>query len=940
MALAAGTRLGPYEILDPLGAGGMGEVYRARDTRLDRTVAVKVLAAKVSGDPRLRERLEREARAVSRLNHPHVCVLHDVGREGKTDFIVMEHLVGETLAERLRRGPLRPDEALRHADEIARALDAAHRQGIVHRDLKPGNVMLTKAGAKLMDFGLSRARRPGDAPWDSALQTEAMTEEGTILGTLPYMAPEQLEGRETDSRTDLFSFGATLYEMVTGRRAFRGDTRASVIAAIMSSEPPPVSELQPLTPLPLDRVVKRCLAKDPEDRWQSAGDLAAELEWIRESLANGAEAPARALPRWRRSRFPWGASLVAAASLAAALTALYLDRARHHDRTGGSTAVYRSEVSLPDHVRLKHAARHGIALSPDGRWLAYLGGAQEGDWEENQIYVRPLDQWDSRPLPNTQRVRNIAFSPDSEWLAFAQGEQEGSWAIKRVSIESGQILTVCDGLPSYYFSKGTGISWGDDDWIVFDGNDPGLKRVPASGGEPESLDIELPDEPSETRMQLPVVLPGSGSILFTAVRYQGLLEPRFTDIYAWSADTGEARKLVEGAIDAQYVPTGHLLFAREGSLYAAPFDADRLRVTGPEVRVLSGVAHSIYVGWRYLETGAAQFSVSKKGALAYAPGSVAPERRRTLVWVDRQGREEIVDHQQGIGPFPSVRISPDQRYLLLGWGRPPHGVRLYDLRRRTMRRLTFEGRSMYPIWGPGADSFTFDSDAEGPTRIYIGSLSSGPESVERMPTGDERGWHMPASWSPDGGALMFSLEKSEHVSIWTTSQGHTSRLSDPAFQENLPEFSPDGRWIAYTSSESGSPEVYVRPYGHPGRTHKVSTQGGHAPAWTRGGTEIVFRRHPEWYADGRPGFYAVTFRASRGEVQLGEPTFLFEDKYRFSSPSRLYDVAPDGERFILVKEDLTEAETQEQLDRLYPTRIHVVQNWFEELKSIPNRGGP
>jgi Tol biopolymer transport system component len=581
-----------------------------------------------------------------------------------------------------------------------------------------------------------------------------------------------------------------------------------------------------------------------------------------------------------------------------------------------------------------HFYRHGIALSPDGKWIAYLGGSVDGPLAQtNQIYLRPLDHWESRPIPGTTDARNITFSPDSQWVAFAQNEAE-VWAIKRLSISTSQIRTICGDLRGYD-ENGNGISWGDDNWIVFDGDGPGLNRVPAKGGQPLPLNIQLPDTPRETRMQLPFVLPGSRSVLFTAVRHHGNLEPRFTDIFVWSADTGQCRKLIEGATDARYVPTGHLVFAREGRLLTVPFDRDHLQLTGPEVQTLPGVNHSVYFGWRYWETGVAQYSVSNTGLLAYASGSVIPEERFELLWVDRRGREEVVDlKQQWL--FSSVRISPDGRRLALARAHPPYAVWIHDLERKTMRRQTFKGRTIWAIWGPESDSFTYESDVEGPTRIYRKTIGSGPEEFERVPTGEESGWHIPGSWSPDGQTLVFTKPGRAGLwDLWATSNGQTTRLTDTESYEGYPEFSPDGRWVLYTSDESGRNEVYVKPYGHGGRMHQVSTQGGHEAAWSTDGTEIVFRRSGST-SDGPRGFFSVTFVETDASVRLGKPVFLFEDRYLSGGPGRSYDVTRDG-RFVLRRR--VAGDTERFVDEVFPARIHVVQNWFEELKARMGESG-
>ena len=562
MALAPGVRLGPYEIISALGAGGMGEVYKARDTRLDRTVAIKVLPEHVASDPELKQRFEREAKTISSLNHPHICTLYDVGREGDTDFLVMEHLEGETLAQRLTKGALPLDQALRTAIEIADALDKAHRQGITHRDLKPGNIMLTKAGAKLLDFGLAKLRPGGEAGAvglsDAPTISSPLTGAGTILGTFQYMAPEQLEGQEADARTDIFAFGAVVYEMVTGKKAFEGKSQASLIGAIMNSEPAPISNLQPVSPPALDRIVKKCLAKEPDRRWHSAHDLHDELQWITEAgsqvgvATSAVEAPA--VPRTAGRR----AVPLALASLATAvvvgLVAWSLWPTNDVLRT-----VTRFDYDLPDGHLFRSQTMPVMAFSPDGRHFVYntTGG----------LYLRTRGDLEAQLIPGTEdALASPFFSPDGESVGYWQGGE-----LKRIAISGGAPVVIC-AARGFLGLKAT---WGPDGTIFF-GQPEGIMRVSATGGAPE---LVIPAAEGE-RVHGAQLLPDGESVLFGVTTATGPGSWEQAQIAVQSLRTGERTVVLEGGTDARYVPTGHLVYALGVGLFAVAFDADRLEVQG------------------------------------------------------------------------------------------------------------------------------------------------------------------------------------------------------------------------------------------------------------------------------------------------------------------------------------------------------------------------
>jgi eukaryotic-like serine/threonine-protein kinase len=562
MSLAPGVRLGPYEILAPLGAGGMGEVYKARDTRLERTVAVKVLPSQMSASPEVRQRLEREAKTISQLSHPHICALYDVGREGETEYLVMELLEGETLSDRLARGPLQLEQTLRYGTEIADALDKAHRQGIVHRDLKPGNVMLTKSGVKLLDFGLAKVMAPsqpqsGLTSVPTMAGTPNVTQEGTILGTFQYMAPEQLEAREADARTDVFAFGAVLYEMATGKTAFSGTSQASLISAIMQSDPPPVSSMQPMSPPALDRVVKTCLAKDPEDRWQSARDLVSQLRWIAEGGSQAGSPAPVSVRRKSRERLVWAAALIVAAAAA------WMLGLRSRSPNG---APLRLSLPAPE----KTAFGVGLALSPDGRSVVFVG-TRDG---KQLLWLRPLAGLEARPLPGTEAAVNPFWSPDERFVGFFTDNK-----LKAIEIASGAVRTVCELSSVEPLSGGT---WSPDGVIVFspDTHSP-LYRVSASGGASVLL-TELVKERNEGAHSFPEFLPDGRHILFYVLggEQEGITV---------ALDSPERRLLIPHAWRAAYASPGFLLFLREETLLAQPFDAAHARLSGEAVRIAEKV---------------------------------------------------------------------------------------------------------------------------------------------------------------------------------------------------------------------------------------------------------------------------------------------------------------------------------------------------------------
>ncbi len=866
MSLEPGTRLGPYEIVAPLGAGGMGEVYRAKDTRLGRDVAVKVLPQHLSSNPEIRARFEREAKTVSALNHPNICVLHDVGRQGDVDYLVMELIEGETLAQRLSRGALPVPDVLRLGAQIADALGRAHRAGVMHRDLKPGNVMLTKSGVKLLDFGLAKAVAPTSSPSGlTSLPTMAgsvpLTQEGTILGTFQYMAPEQLEGKEADGRTDIFAFGAVLYEMATGRKAFSGASQASLISSIMSSEPPAISAIQPMTPPALDRVVRTCLAKDPEDRWQTAHDLESELKWIAQVGSQAGVAAPVVARRRNRERLAWTAFAVAA--LAAVLFAAgYLRRAPH------PLPAIQSTLPLPDQTILGE-----LAVSPDGTRLAVtasLPGAQPFLW------VRRLDGSSSERLTGTENAFFPFWSPDGRFLAFfADGK------LKRVDASGGPVLTICDA------ERGVGGTWNRDGTIVFaPAPTSALFRVSAAGGGPVPV-TKLDASRNETAHRYPVFLPDGRHFLYMAAKVSAPQEDPANWIRVGSLDGKEDRAVVNIGSNFQYA-SGHLLYVKSGTLLARRFDPKRLDTQGEPVPVAQKLG--LY-GWQFFWP----FSVSENGVLIAGPTFATPSR---LLWMDRDGKQIGVLGESGL--IQSARLSPDGRrvaVVIADSGRDTSEIWIDDIATGAGTKFAFSSaHENGPVWSPDGTRLAFSSDRKAPSArndVWLKSLDGSREHVLSESADDRH----PEDWSPDGryvsvGLIQARGNRNNQLWILDTREQKLLPFETEARFSAASRFSPDGRWLAYASDESGRFEIYVRAFPGPGGKWQVSTAGGGYPVWSRDGKELFYLTLDNRVASVRVSSSGASFSA-------GPPALLFAlHPAAYPGPAP-FDVSPDGKRFLV-----------------------------------------
>ncbi len=883
MPLEPGTRLGQFEVLSPIASGGMGEVYKATDTRLNRTVAIKVLLSHRADQPQLRERFQREAETIASLNHPHICTLYDIGHQDGIDYLVMEYLEGETLAERLTRGPLPLDEVLRVAMEVSDGLDKAHRKGITHRDLKPANVMLTKEGAKILDFGLAKLQQETAEPnirlSEMPTAPNTLTAEGTILGTLQYMAPEQVEGKveEIDTRSDIFSFGAMVYEMATGKKAFEGKTQASVMAKILEVDPPPMSSLQPVTPPMLDRVVKKCLAKDPDKRWQTAGDLHDELKWIEEGGSESSVPTSvtaiPAVPMWRRA-IPLALALV----VGAIITGI----AVWNLRSPAPPSVTRFALTLPPTEQFTGLNSGTVALSPDGTNLVYAAN--------QQLFLRSMDSLETYPIPGTEGAVSPFFSPDGQWIAFFADRK-----LKKVSLDGGQPLTLSD--------TGGGMgNWGPNDTIIFTlGPGSGLLQVSAAGGTPQDL-TTLDTANGEGAHISPEILPDGKAFVFTARSGGG------DRIVVQDFENGERRVLIQEGTSAHYVATGHLVYVRERTLLAVPFDLASLEVTGAPVPFIEGVMQGP-------ASRHAAISISRSGSLVYVPGE-AQGAVNTLVWVDRTGAVELLGAPpQGYG---NPRLSPDGQRIAVQITGGTTDVWVYDITRQTLTRLTFEGdNNLLPIWTPDGERITFRSNrGGGPGNLYW-KPADGSGTAERLTTSEFL--DNASSWSPDGKVLSFySAGGSRDLRMLQMEGERQPRpFLQTQFHEAAAVFSPDGNWLAYVSNESGQNEIYVQPFPGPGGKRQISTGGGTEPAWPRNGRELFYRNNDQMLA------VEVTTTPT---FSAGNPKLLFEGDFQLGSAARAsYDVTADGQRFLMIQQEGGS-------DSEAPAQINVVLNWFEELK--------
>jgi serine/threonine protein kinase/Tol biopolymer transport system component len=893
MRLSPGTRIGPYEVVGALGAGGMGEVYRARDTKLSRDVAIKVLADR-SDDPEQLRRFHNEARALGALNHPHIAQIYGVEEVNGSPALVIELVEGLTLADRIARGALPPDEALKIARQIADALDAAHERGIIHRDLTPANIKVTAAGTvKVLDFGLAKALDVFPTSASTAVETvtAAGTQAGVILGTTAYMSPEQARGQAVDARTDIWAFGAVLYEMLAGKRAFGGATVSDVIAAVLDREPD-YGALPDRTPPLVRRLLPRCLEKDPRRRLRAIADARADME----DSAAWQVVPPAAQPR--RAVTLGAAGLLLIVLVAASLLLLW------EVPQPPVPTVARFTHLLPLEQAYSGDGFPLIAVSPDGRSIVY--------GSNNRLHVRPIDALESRALQGIDGSPSAPFiSPDGQSIGYVTGDQ----ARTRMRLER---IPLGGGLPTRIteVSSFFGASWNADGTIVFAQTD-GIWRVSGDGGTPDRV---IAVEPSE-RAATPQLLPDGRTVLFTVT--SGVGDARWDEdatIAVQSLGGGERQVIWTGGSHARYLPTGHVVFGLRSVLYALRFDPATRRVSGRPVPVLESVRRGmLYPG----SMAAAQFDFSREGLLVYVPGAPAPLVQRELLEVDRAGNATpLVDDRRD---YWRPRLSPDGQQIAVEV-RTERGVHIWivDLRTRTARPLTFDGQTNWAaVWSADGESIIFSSDRDRYFAFYSQRAdgSAGPQLLWRS-----NRELVPTDTSREGVVAFTQGGQTAERAIWTLRPGErdASEFLDTPAMENMPMFSPDGRWLAYVSNDTGRPEVYVRPYPKAaGGPWQVSYGGGTAPVWSGGAADRV-RLH---YIDAEGTLMAVSVRTGPS-FSLDRPTRVFHvgDRFRLSGNTSAYDVNRDGTRFILV--------SREEDAPPGPAQLNLVLNWFEDVRRL------
>jgi eukaryotic-like serine/threonine-protein kinase len=897
MPLPQGTQLGPYEITAPLGVGGMGEVYRARDTRLNRTVAIKILPAHLSSDPVRKQRFEREAKTISSLNHPHICVLYDVGHQDGIDYLVMECVEGETLAARQEKGLLPLEQVLKYGAQIAHALEEAHRNAVVHRDLKPGNIMLTPAGTKLLDFGLAK---PAAALVSSitlsaaAVPSSPVTEEGTIVGTFQYMSPEQVEGKEVDSRSDIFSLGAVLYEMLTGRRAFEGTSQLSVASAILEKEPEPISALKPMTPPTLEHVVKKCLAKHPDERWQSAGDLASELKWIGEaqSLARPAQPVAA-----RRFLLKPGRVVTTIATLTVFGASLFVWG--YFSRSIPQPQTIRAALPPPEGAAfsVSTSIAGSVGISPDGRLLVFTAQQKGG---VPQLWLRSLDSLAAHPLDGTDYGFAPFWSPDSRWIGFfSMGK------LRKIEVAGGPVETLCDA------PLGRGGTWNRDGLIIYTPNiSQPLFRVEAGGGACVPL-TQLDASRQEVTHRWPQFLPDGKHYLFY-VRATGSA----AGAYVGELASNERRQVIGSSTNAVYSPPGYLLFGRGDAIAAQPFDVKQMQVKGEAIVLAQGV--SVLPGFNY-----ADLSVSQNGTLVYSSGPTEPGRQ--LCWYNREGKKlEIVGPPEYVS-WP--QLSPDGKRLAARLLTQPSGnfeIWIYDLDRKVHSRASFSGlTALAPVWSPDGKQIACAHtalQASGDHMFLLMADGSGKEQLLEQPVFEAIA-NYPSSWSPDGRVLLFDhQDKSGKISVWVlpfSGDRKPHAFVETQFNAQMAKFSPDGRWVAYVSNDSGNDDVYVAPFPGPGGRVQVSTGGGSQPRWRQNGRELFF------LSPDKAVMAAEIAESQEGGLRVGAIRRLFALNPMGGVPGYIYDATADGQGFIAAQD----------VGHTSMIPIIVITNWSAGLRT-------
>ncbi len=886
-----GKTLSHYKVLEKIGQGGMGVVYRAEDTNLSREVAIKVLPEQFTKDPQRLARFEREAKLLASLNHPNIAAIHSFEHSDDIHFLVLELVPGETLQERVAKGPVPVEEALEVCRQIAEGMEAAHEKGVIHRDLKPANVTVTPEGkVKILAFGLAKAyeaETPAADISQSPTLTEEMTRAGVILGTAAYMSPEQAKGEAVDKRADIFAFGCVLYELLTGKRTFDGKTITETLGAIIHKEPD-WDALPNITPWRIQELLRRCLTKDAHDRLRDIATVRIEVKLALYEPATVSPiglSSALQPPLWRRA-IPWTVAVVG--------VVIGVSIAFWSSSSPTSPSLRKLVIAPSPTAPLGNRRFNDLAISPDGSHVVYFAGVGT----RSQLYVRAMDDFTATPLPGTERVdRDFFFSPDGEWVAFVVGNK-----LKKVSLVGGAPITLCD---VEIFEGGY---WGSQNTIVFTAGSPtGLYRVSANGGEPESLAMPDPDK-GEIEYQQPEILPGGKAVLFAVMQQAGNYQ-----IAVLSLDTGEQKTLLQNGRQPHYLPTGHLVYelTQTGTLMAVPFDLERLELSSNPVPVFEGVRSTS-------RQGTADYSISNDGTLIYASGGVTGGQENVLVWVDREGKEEPLAAEPR--NYGEPRISPDGLRLAVTIYESGVGdVWIYDLEREIPTRLTFDPAMDHdPLWTPDGQRIVFDSGRDGAGHNLYWKAADGTGQVERLTTSPNNTGAY--SFSPDGKSLVH--RDAGTTSTWNlhvlSMEGEFSSqpLLDSEFAEQSAAISPSGRFLAYQSNESGQYEIYVRPFPNvDDGKWQISSDGGTGPVWAPRGQELFYRNGS--------ALEVVSIKTD-STFTAGSPAVLFTGIYTIGLGFVNYDISPDGQRFLMLQPTEPEAEPQ----------INVILNWTEELKRL------
>jgi len=905
MTIAAGTKLGSYEVTAQIGAGGMGEVYQAHDTKLGRDVAIKVLPEAVAHDAERLARFQREAKMLAALNHPNIATIYGLEQSGATHYLVMELVPGDTLQQRVQRdGAVPIEEALLIAKQIAEALEAAHEKGIIHRDLKPANVKVTPEGkVKVLDFGLAKAFAGDNSTEDmsnSPTLSMAATMQGVILGTAAYMSPEQARGKQVTKATDIFAFGAVLYELLTGKQAFHGEDVAGILAAVLRVEPD-WSCLPETTPLAIRHLLRRCLCKDRRQRFQDATDVRIEIEdAIAAPKDVGATQAAPAARGWRE-RVPWIAAAVFILTTIALATALVLRAPKPPQPL--QPVRLNAEIGVDADLYTQFEA--SAILSPDGTRLVLVVAGSD---QQGRLYVRSLNQLEANALSGTENARDPFFSPDGQWLGFfADGK------LKKISVQGGAAVTLCDA------PNDRGGSWGDDGTIVFDPDAlVALSKIPSAGGTPQPI-AALDTQSSEVTQRAPQVLPGSMAVLFTSSTRRNNYED--ADIVVYSMASGQRKTVQRGGYHARYLPSGHIVYMHEGTLFAVPFDLKRLEVTGQPTPMIEGVLANP-------GNAGAQFSFSETGSLVYVAGRGGLQNV-SVYWMDQLGK--FTPLRETLASYYNPAFSPDGKRLALGINDGKRAdIWADDWERNTLTRLTFDGEANeFPVWTPDGQKIVYSSQEKGGSLNLWWIRADGAGNAQRLT--ESKYLQHAGSLRPDGKVLAFEqLNPSTNFDIMTLSlegiektgwkPGEPKPFVNSVFSERAPAFSQDGRWLAYQSNESGNNEVYVRPFPGPGGKWQISTGGGFMPKWSHNGKELFYRT-------GDSKVMGVTFTASSDSFRADKPQLWSPGQFTDRGANNgNFDPHPDGRRFAVLKTPGTEqAATM--------NKVSFIFNFFDELRS-------